>query len=563
MISILTFSIVLLSVLFYLIINYQYIQNIKNSLKENNEIIDNMISTDNIKDKDLFFKHNFDKSDMRVTLIDNDGKVIFDSEHDEETMDNHGSRPEIISAKSSGTGYSVRYSKTIKKNMLYCAIVSKDGRFIRSSIPISIIESFEFSFLKFYLLIVIAVFLIGFFVVSKISNAFVKPIEELEDITARVANGDLKRRVKRITKDEIGQLATTFNNMADKLQTYLYEANDKQNKLSAILKSMDSGVIAVDQNYRVIMINPYAKEIFGITRDIIGQNLMDNVRNYEFESILRKSPRDDSSNEIKLVWPKERELRVKVADIINGDETLGEVAVLQDITDIKRLENIRSQFVANVSHELKTPLTSIKGFAETLKEVEDTETREKFLDIINDEAERLTRLINDILILSSIENAKEVSLESINVNEEIKNIFNLMKNISDKKNIELKVVGDEVQDILASKDRFKQMMINLVDNAIKYSEPHGKVIISKKVENEKLVLCVEDNGVGISKEHLDRLFERFYRVDKARSRAQGGTGLGLAIVKHIVLGFNGTINVESEIGKGSKFIITLPLKNEN
>lgn len=560
MISVLTVCIVFLSVLFCMLTNNNYLENIKKSLQSNNQLIIEMLDTNNIKDMEVFFKKNYDKSDMRVTLINKNGKVLYDSEHDTETMDNHYNRDEITAARNDSIGYSTRYSKTIKKDMLYCASKLSDGSFIRSSIPISVIENYEFRFLKYYIFIVVAVFLIGLMTVSKISNIFINPIEELEKITARVANGELDIRVKKITKDEIGKLAATFNDMADKMLTYLNAAKDKENKLSAILKSMDSGVIAVDNNYKLIMINPYAEEIFGIKKNIIGHNFMDSIRNFEFEDILMKSQNGEGSTEIRLEWPRERELKVKVADIIDGNKILGKVAVLQDITDIKKLENIRSQFVANVSHELKTPLTSIKGFAETLKEVDDNTTKEKFLDIINDEAERLTRLINDILILSSIENAEEIILEPVNLNREINNVYNLMKNIADKKNIKINIVGEEIECIYSDKDRIKQMMINLIDNAIKYSEPNTSIIISKSEKNNNIILSVKDEGVGISREHLDRLFERFYRVDKARSRNQGGTGLGLAIVKHIVIGFNGTIDVESELGKGSKFTIIIPIK---
>lgn len=560
MISVLTVCIILLSVLFCMLTNYNYLENIKKSLQNNNQLISEMLDTNNIKDMEVFFKKSYDKSDMRVTLINKNGKVLYDSEHDTETMDNHYNRDEIIAARNDSIGYSTRYSKTIKKDMLYCAAKLSDGSFIRSSIPISVIENFEFRFLKYYIGIVAAVFLIGLMTVSKISNVFINPIEELEKITARVANGELDIRVKKITKDEIGKLAATFNDMADKMQTYLNAAKDKENKLSAILKSMDSGVIAVDNNYKLIMINPYAEEIFGIKKNIIGQNFMDSIRNFEFEDILMKSQNEEVSTEIRLEWPRERELKVKVADIIDGNKILGKVAVLQDITDIKKLENIRSQFVANVSHEIKTPLTSIKGFAETLKEVDDNTTKEKFLDIINDEAERLTRLINDILTLSNIESGEEIILEPVNINKEINNVYNLMKNIADRKNIKINIVGEEVEDLYSDKDRIKQMMINLIDNAIKYSEPDTNIIISKSEKNNNIILSVKDEGVGISREHLDRLFERFYRVDKARSRSQGGTGLGLAIVKHIVIGFNGTIDVESELGKGSKFTIVIPIK---
>jgi len=236
------------------------------------------------------------------------------------------------------------------------------------------------------------------------------------------------------------------------------------------------------------------------------------------------------------------------------------VAVVQDITDIKKLENMREQFVANVSHELKTPLTSIKGFSETLKYVEDKKNREKFLQIINDEADRLTRLINDILVLSNIEKQKqELIKEEIDLNELIEKVYCLVKKSAEDKNIKINIVEGKVPLLIGNKDKYNQMIINLIDNAIKYTEPNGEVNIGTKQDKDNIIFWVEDTGVGISKEHLDRIFERFYRVDKARSRAEGGTGLGLAIVKHIVLGINGKIEVKSEPKKGTKFIVKIPL----
>ncbi len=313
--------------------------------------------------------------------------------------------------------------------------------------------------------------------------------------------------------------------MADILENSLVEVRDKQNRLEAILKSMDSGVVAIDKEFKVIMINPYAKKLFGIKRDIIGENLMDNIRDFELERVLKD--KEPGYKEINILWPEKRTLRIKTTDIISKYDNIGTVAVVQDITDIKKLENMREQFVANVSHELKTPLTSIKGFSETLKYVEDKKNREKFLQIINDEADRLTRLINDILVLSNIEKQKqELIKEEIDLNELIEKVYCLVKKSAEDKNIKINIVEGKVPLLIGNKDKYNQMIINLIDNAIKYTEPNGKVNIGTKQDKDNIIFWVEDTGVGISKEHLDRIFERFYRVDKARSRAEGGTGLG-------------------------------------
>ncbi|GLC32838.1 two-component system histidine kinase PnpS [Clostridium omnivorum] len=555
--SILTCSFIVLTALFTIIINHQYTENTKKTLKQNNDVLISFFNTENIKDKETLFKKNYSSVDIRVTLIDKEGKVIYDSVADRETMDNHNTRKEVLDARVIGNGFSERFSHSINKNMLYYATAFGDGYIMRSSMPMAIITNFEETYLRYYIITVILVLAMAMAVSLKFSQVILEPIKNLQFITSQVAYGELDRRVKAIKDDEIGQLAKTFNNMADKLQDTLKDVTDKQNRLSAILQSMDSGVIAIDKNNKVIMINSCAEDIFGINRDIIGLNLLDIIRNFELEEVFKN--KHENNRELKIWWPKERELRIKTTDIRNEWGLIGTVAVVQDITDLKRLENMRSEFVANVSHELKTPLTSIKGFAETLKYVDDAATKEKFLNIIDDEAERLTRLINDILTLSYIEQHGESKTESINVNEIIENVYNLLKNTADLKKINVEILGDKVPELVGDRDRFKQMVLNLVDNAIKYSEESDKVFVETKVEENNVVLSVRDTGVGMTKEHQERIFERFYRVDKARSRAQGGTGLGLAIVKHIILSLNGTIDVESELGVGTKFTIKIPI----
>ncbi|MFD3156481.1 two-component system histidine kinase PnpS [Haloimpatiens sp. FM7330] len=549
-----------ITILFISIVNFQYEQNIKQELKHNNKIVISLIKSNNIKSKKVFFGSNYKDSKIRITYIDKQGKVLFDSVADSNAMDNHSKRKEVQVARVKGEGYDKRTSKSTGKNTIYYASVLEDKYIIRSSMSMDVIGNFTTSYLRYYFLVVILVFCIAVLFSNKLSYIIIKPVKDLDFTTSRIAKGELNRRVNVTSQDEIGELGKNFNKMADELQYSLNDSIEKQTRLEAILRSMDSGIIAIDRNFKIIMINPYAEKIFDIDTNTIGKNLLDTIRNYDLEKIFISSNND--YNEIKITWPSERILRIKTADIINRSEHIGTVAVVQDITDIRKLENIRSQFVANVSHELKTPLTSIKGFAETLKYVDDSQTRNKFLNIINDEAERLTRLISDILVLSDIEQYRDNKEEYINVNNIIDNICSLIKNMAEKKGIELNIVGNKVPPILGNVDRFKQMMINLIDNAIKYSERGDKVYIGTKKEKNFCTIWVKDTGMGIQEEHIARLFERFYRVDKARSRSKGGTGLGLAIVKHIVLGLNGTIEVESEVGVGSKFIIKVPYNTE-
>ncbi|WP_138203246.1 two-component system histidine kinase PnpS [Haloimpatiens lingqiaonensis] len=553
-------TLIVVTMLFMSIANLQYETNIRKQLNSNNLMIKNLIETNNVRDQRTFFQETFKDTHNRITYIDAQGNIIYDSKVTEK-LENHKERKEVKSAMEKGQGSDLRISNTTKEKTLYVATKLKNGNIIRSAMSFQVIQEFDENYLNYYFLILVLVFLVVIVFANRLSYIIIKPVKDLEITTSRIAKGELDRRVNANSKDEIGQLGKSFNKMADKLQETINDSVDKQTRLEAILKSMDSGVIAIDRTFKIIMINPYAEKIFGVSGNVVGKNILEGIKNNHIEKIFKSS--NDDYFEIKTICPCERILRIKTADVVNRNEYIGKVAVLQDITDIKKLENVRSEFVANVSHELKTPLTSIKGFAETLKEVEDSDTREKFLNIINDEAERLTRLISDIMALSDIEKAREVTKEPMDVNKIIMDIYNLMKNTAKDKGIEIYIEGEKIPIIYGNVDKFKQMIINLVDNSIKYSEKGGKVYIITEKGKYNIKICVKDTGVGISQEHIPRLFERFYRVDKARSRSAGGTGLGLAIVKHIVLSMNGNIDVESVVGKGSKFTVTLPYNHND
>lgn len=550
----------IVTLLFYIVSNYENEENSKRELKRNNYLVNSFIKDQGDNNLDLNVLNKFVNSEIRVTIIDKDGDVLFDSVKDKNSLGNHNDRIEVKMAREKGEGYVVRLSDTLHKDMLYYATAFDDGRIIRSSYLIDRINIINYSYTKYFVGILAFAVILAIICSLYIANSFVVPIKELQQTTSLMAKGDFERRAKIYYDDEIGKLATAFNYMADKLEYTINDSKDKQNRLQAILKSMDSGVIAVDRFNRVIMINPYAEKIFGVNKDIIGQKFINIIKDVEFENILRESTQ--KVTEMRLLRPVERDLRIKVAQIINGEEIIGRVAVVQDITDLKKLVNLRKQFVANVTHELKTPLTSIKGFTETLRYVEDEETKNKFLKIINEEADRLTFLINDILTLSDIESGRSFALENFDVKLVVEDVVALLEQLSSKRNINLNYYSEENLFLYGDSNKFKQMLINLGDNAIKYSEEGDSVFIELYKENNNLVVKVLDTGIGIDKEHIPRLFERFYRVDKARSRAKGGTGLGLAIVKHIVLSFEGTIDVESKIDEGTTFIVKIPLKTK-
>lgn len=544
-----TFALIVVTCSFIALLNIKEIDKTKETLAVYNDVI---VKNNNFLDEDLD-GFTINKSKVRFTIVDKEGNVIRDSEN--YSLENHSNREEIIEAFKNGKSASTRFSNTEGINVVYYATKISDNIVIRASVPASNTKFINEGYIKYYFIIIFFVILLSLGLSLKLIRAIIYPLKELEIATNKIANGDYSRRVNIHTNDEIGSLANTFNNMADQLQSKIIDSIDKQNKLEAILESMESGVIAVDNKQNVILINPYAKNLFGVSKNIIGENISEYIIDYDIISFMR-SIHDIETKEIKLMHPIPRELRIKKAPIINSKKIpIGVVVTVLDITDIKRLENIRSQFVANVSHELKTPLTSIKGFAETLKYVEDNNTRNKFLDIIDKESERLTTLINDILILSNIENSYKMKEEEFNPSEVIKDVINMFANQVNNKEVEIIFDDNGSKELIGDRDKFYQMMLNLVENAIKYSNMKAKVNIRTYNNKYYEYIEVEDNGVGIPSEDLPRIFERFYRVDK--SRAKGGTGLGLAIVKHIAKMFNGEIYVDSVVNKGTKFTIRI------
>lgn len=543
------FALVIVTSCFIGLVNISTIKDAKETLAIYNECV----AREDYKDSKLLSLYKFKDNLVRFTVINKEGEVIFDNEITK--LDNHNNRQEIIDAFKNGSGSSVRYSESLSTSMVYVATKIDDNTVIRSSVPVNSIRVFTSGTLKYYIAIILLVFVLSLFLAVKLVKIIVYPINELQKVTSKIENGDLNKRAIIYNYDEIGFLAQTFNNIADQLEIRIIDSLDKKNKLEAILESMESGVIAIDNNENIILINSYSQKLFDLKEDNIGKKISDCIIDYDLINFIREIP-EIGTKEIKLFHPIERELRVKKSPIINYlNNSIGIVITVQDITDIKRLENMRSEFVANVSHELKTPLTSIKGFSETLRYVDDSETKNKFLDIIDKESERLTNLINDILILSNIENIHKMESEYFNPGDVIENVLDMVKSQAYKKSIIIKYNDCFNSEILGSKDKFHQLAVNLIENAIKYSNENGIVKIDLTLEEQYFVFKVKDNGIGIPKNDIPRIFERFYRVDKSRSTR--GTGLGLAIVKHIVKLFNGEISVKSKVGRGSTFTVKI------
>lgn len=552
------FAILIVASSFMVLINLEQIKSTKEELKNINYLISELndvtdISQNDYADLKRLNNVKINEMDVRFTLIDDNGNVLYDNE--QKSSENHKDRVEIREALEKGEGYSERYSKTIKANLIYYATRLENNYVIRSSVTVNTINILQKENIKYCLIILALVVPFSIFLSLRLVKKIVDPVKELESVTSKMAHGDYKIRTNIKTNDELGTLGNSFNNMAEQLQIKIHEVIDKQNKMESILKSMESGVIAVDNCNMVISINPCAESLLGIKKNIVGECLLDYINDYDISKFIQQE--EESDKEIKILHPIERDFKIKKSEMIDGMEGIGKVITFQDVTDMNRVALMRSQFVANVSHELKTPLTSIKGFAETLKFVKDDETREKFLDIIDKEAERLSRLINDILVLSNIESNLIADMHEFEPGSVIEEVLNIMRKTAINKNIKLEFTNNNNERILGDRDKFYQLGLNLIENAIKYSkDASGQVEVLSYNENGYYCLEVKDNGIGIPKEDISRIFERFYRVDK--SRKKGGTGLGLAIVKHIVKIFNGEINVKSKLGEGTTFEVKIP-----
>lgn len=512
-----------------------------------------------------------DKYKTRVTFIDNNGKVVGESETDMQSMENHLNRKEVQEALKGGIGMDTRFSKTLKVNSLYVALPLDGAKVIvRVSVPLVQVEIIDRTIWFFTAIGILSGLLMTTLLAFRFSNSITRPVNELIHVSEEIALGNYSRRVQATSRDELGQLADAFNKMVWRLEKTVADLMDKNIKVDSIINSMTNGMVAVDPNYKIIMINPVVREIFGIRNGpgAIGMNILELIRNNQINSLLKETIEKNVSliKEITLPAVDDMILRVNTTPIKSmdaGSPNSGGIIFIQDITNMRKLEQIRTEFVSNVTHELKTPLTSIRGFIETLRggAIHDQDVSEKFLEIIDIEAERLYLLINDILQLSEIESKqKDINIGTHNLKAIVDEIAPLLQETADKKCVSLKFDINENSVVTANRDRIKQLFINLVDNAIKYNVENGRVDV-RAFENEGEVnILVKDTGIGIAKEHLPRIFERFYRVDKGRSRNMGGTGLGLSIVKHIVILYGGEIKVNSEPGKGTGFIVRLPVK---
>ena len=502
----------------------------------------------------------------RVTVISSAGEVVADSElgpGELGGLENHRDRPELQQALKDGMGSAVRYSSTLRMDMLYVAAPFGDGGVIRLALPLSGLEQAK-QRLQRTLGAALAVAVLASLLLSYIlSNVNSRDLRSLAAGASRIGRGEFGTRMPVGSSDEIGELAHVMNDMTARIEQQMERISSEKNRLDAILKGMGEGVMVTDQHGVVTLVNPAFSSMFGTGTQAQGRQILEINRHPDLYAVCREVLNERQERHQEITLPGGRATLVHWVPLLETGALRGVVAVFHDISDLKRMERIRRDFVANVSHELRTPVTVIKGYAETLLSgalADDPQRRDRFLGIIQQHADRLTSLVRDLLTLSELESG-QVGMQprSIEVEDAVRDAFLLMSQRGEEKGIAMEYLGLPAAPCVgADRGRLDQVLINLLDNAVKYSGRGGKVVVQAVEEGDMVRISVRDSGIGIPSSDLPRLFERFYRVDEARSRDRGGTGLGLSIVKHIVQAHGGSVFVESTPGAGSVFSFTLP-----
>jgi two-component system phosphate regulon sensor histidine kinase PhoR len=514
-----------------------------------------------------------DISRSRITMIGASGWVVADSEREVIKMDNHLNRSEVQEARIKGKGEAIRYSRTLGVDMLFIAIAIREGSeidgYIRVARPLyevkKAVDQLHGHIFQNILIVVISSLLIAFLFSRKI----MAPIEKVERFTQKVCRGELPGTLLVESNDEIGRLAKNINCMVEEHQEKIRSVYEEKGKLESAFASMTEGVLVLDSQDRIELMNRGLKNILRdeYTSDIIGKTPLEAFRNVELENAFDRFRKARSTIFEEITFGDENPIILDVTISAVHGLPAGEektMMVFHDVTRLKRLEKMREDFVANVTHEIKTPLTAIIGFIDTLQggALDEKETAKKFLQIISENAHRLSRLVDDLITLSSIELGEmKLQLEGVSVTEIIGKALPMFEAKAEDKSLTMEThIPGGLPLIHADRDKVVQIIVNILDNAVKFTPDGGKISVSAYEDDKgSVIIEVSDTGLGIPKSEIPRLGERFYRADKTRARELGGTGLGLSIVKHLLKAHQGSMEIDSQIGKGTTVSLYFPI----
>jgi two-component system phosphate regulon sensor histidine kinase PhoR len=515
---------------------------------------------------DILAKNLGKEIDSRITIIAPDGTVLGDSIEDPTTMENHSGRPEVKDALASGIGESTRFSTTLEEQMMYVAVpVTSQGKLLgiaRVALPLTTVENSVNHVTRTIILATVIITILAVLAAWLIARTTTRPIRQLTKASQGIAAGQMGQRIAVQTKDEIGQLAQAFNEMSSNLKTTVEAISMEKTKLANILANMADGVMMTNVEGDIILANPAAGKLFGFKEaDAVNKPIIEVVHDHEVDEVLKLCLKTGQEQNTQFESGIARRfLRVIAVPIDKDNRPNGALVLFQDLTELKNLQTMRREMVGNISHELRTPIAGIKAMVETLQggAIDNREVAQDFLGRIDNEADRLTQIVTELTQLSRIETGRaELKMETVNLNMLTGEVVAEMSPLAKRQQITLlKELSPDLPLVQADKDRIRQTIINLVHNAIKFNKPNGRVTIFTGYDDNSVMVSVSDTGIGISKEDLPHVFERFYKADKARTG--GGSGLGLAIAKHTVQTHGGDIHAQSEEGKGSAFTFSLP-----
>lgn len=516
-------------------------------------------------DVDAFVKQLGQTTEARVTIVAADGRVLGDSHEDPLTMENHSTRPEIRDALATGLGESTRYSTTYNEKMMYVAVpVSSQGKIlgiVRTALPLTSVEESVVHLAVTVILSMLLVALLMIVAAALIAGKTTQPIRQLTRAANQISSGQLGNKIAIQTGDELGELGCAFNEMSSSLKKTMDAVSLEKAKLSTVLDNMVDGVILTDRDGRVSVVNRAAGKMFKFENlDVSGKPIIEVVHDYEVDDALKLCRRTDQEQSAQFESSvNKRFIRLVVAPV--AEDKSGEILFLfQDLTEVRNLQTMRKELVGNISHELRTPIAGIKVMVETLRDgaMDDKEAARDFLARIESAVDQLTQTVSELTELTHMETGRAgLTVTSINLNSLIADVVKQLEPLAERQKVSISSrLASGLPEIRGDRDRIKQTIVNLVHNAIKFNKSDGQVLLSTRSEANTVIVDISDTGIGISKEDLPHVFERFYKADKARSR--GGSGLGLAIAKHTVLAHGGKIWAASEQNKGSTFSFSLP-----